>query len=140
MALRPDISEYKIRKKILKKMGFDSYKDYLASLDWLLRKNQIINFYLKNELDIKCECCKTTNNLCVHHNWYDCMEKDIVDEYEIANYSFLCGECHTKIHYNDKFLKDLYPDQTPEEMEEWRLLFERLDAESASSKLKTSNR
>jgi hypothetical protein len=127
MAYRPDKSEYKIRKKILKKMGYDSYKDYIVSLDWLLRKNQIINFYNKKKWQIGCELCVTTNNLQIHHNTYKHMDKNVTDIRYIGGYSFLCGSCHTKIHYDDKLLEYFERAQTPEEMEEWRLIFKKYD-------------
>lgn len=104
MADRPNKNEYIQRNRILNKMGFNSYIDYMKSRDWLLRKNEVINVYLQCGWDIWCDVCESTNNLQVHHNNYLEMEIPVITEKDSLNYCFLCNECHEKIHKDDEFL------------------------------------
>ncbi len=74
----------------------EKYRKYLASKKWLLKKHQLISYYLKNKFRIECNDCGRTDYLQVDHTTY----KNIMKE-KLEDLQFLCRECHQHKHSPD---------------------------------------
>lgn len=81
-----DTNLYGRRKKILKKLGFSAYREYLQSDLW-----QEINekmFYYYGE---RCFCCKRRNHLAIHHEKYT---EENMSSKSLEHLFLLCRKCH----------------------------------------------
>lgn len=73
---------------------------------------ELINIYISQGWDIKCAVCSNTNNLQVHHKDYmeagkeDLSQKASEEGRGIWQLQFLCGHCHTKTHFDKKWLEE----------------------------------
>ena len=83
-----------------------NYIEYLQSLDWLLKKNKLINFFLKRKWKIECFVCHNDKNLQVHHWDYDNIGKE-----KLSDLTFICYKCHKKWHkkrgFKEKWEKEV---------------------------------
>ena len=90
----------KKRRKNKKKVNYHSLKNgyhiYLKSKEW----NNIASFIRKSR-NFKCEKCKSSKNLEVHHLHYKTLFKE-----KPRDLLLLCRDCHSKEHnkYLDKFI------------------------------------
>lgn len=90
--------DYRRRGIRLRELGFNSYKDYLSSVDWLLTKNRFINRYLELGTLIECSICSGTSHLQVHHLDYQGIGSEDFNTYDILSLCFLCNKCHESVH------------------------------------------
>jgi 5-methylcytosine-specific restriction endonuclease McrA len=71
-----------------KDLGYEDYKEYLCSTHW-----KEISQNMKEAMNNKCEICKETKNIEVHHISYvnasNESSKDLV---------VLCSKCHKEAH------------------------------------------
>ena|SRR3990167_460676 len=74
------------------------YHQYLKSVDWMLKKHELISVYLKNDWPIDCFSCHGTQGLQVHHLSYE----DIGNE-SVSDLVFACDECHKRLHFENGF-------------------------------------
>ncbi len=80
-----------------------NYKKYLYSLEWLLKKNELISTYRRQGWKINCNYCGDPNNLQVHHNSYKNVGNEILTDGRIWELTFACNDCHKKIHFEKGF-------------------------------------
>lgn len=88
-------------------MNRNKYKEYLNSLDWLLKKNELINVYKEKGWKIECSVCNRTDNLQVHHNNYDNVGNEILTDGRIFELTFMCRDCHYKWHKQKGFKENV---------------------------------
>lgn len=114
-------------------MDKESYHKYLRSVDWLLKKNKLINTYLEQGWKIHCKACESTDSLQVHHVSYKNVGNEILDDERIWELAFLCRGCHEKNHFEKGFREKHFPtsketneyldNMTQEERDEWFKIF-----------------
>lgn len=81
------------------------YHEYLRSVKWLLKKNELISIYLSQGWSVNCFICGSTNSLQVHHKDYkevgneDLSEQASKEGRGIYQLEFLCANCHRKNHF-----------------------------------------
>lgn len=90
---KKDHSQYWKRDKIVAKIGFASYRDYLRSELWTGIRDRVLSQAKK------CRCCKESAPQCVHHHTYT---KQNLSGRTLANLVALCNECHRAIEYNGR--------------------------------------
>lgn len=78
------------RDKVLFKMGFASYKDYLRSNLWASIRARVLSLYKK------CGCCREFKPQCVHHHNY---KPATMKGNSIKGLVALCNACHVAIEY-----------------------------------------
>jgi len=81
-----------------------NYREYLKTKTWLLKKHELISFYIKNDFNIECVFCGTENELQVHHWSYGNLGNE-----EMSQLTFACAECHKRWHF-EKGFKDIWLD------------------------------
>ncbi len=104
-------TQLELLPKKLKKLGFDSYKDYLKSEHWInLRKRFYNSKKVKKMKEIHnkvlCEFCYGNENLNLHHRTYKRIGNERLDDLVVV-----CKECHYHIHqfyFNEMKIKNLY--------------------------------
>jgi len=84
-------------------MKQQEYHKYLLSLDWLLKKNELISVFLKEGWHIECFVCGKTDKLQVHHMNYKNVGKEILIDERIHDLRFCCADCHKKWHKEKGF-------------------------------------
>lgn len=80
-----------------------NYKEYLTSVDWLLKKHELISLYLKQKWNIECFVCHKDKDLQVHHWDYNNVGNEKLSKKEGLDLSFLCRDCHKKWHFEKNF-------------------------------------
>lgn len=90
-------------------MNKQEYHKYLNSLDWLLKKNELISIYLKEKWKIECKICYSTDKLRVHHINYENIGKEVLTDERIWDLSFLCEKCHYDVHFNKSIRIKYFP-------------------------------
>jgi len=94
-------------------MNKEEYRKYLRSREWLLKKNEFINIFISQGWEIRCSACGSTDNLQVHHNDYKEVGRENLSEKNskagrgVWQLDFLCGDCHTKTHFDKKWAEEL---------------------------------
>ncbi len=63
--LRKDLEQYKTRNRVIKRLGFDSYRDYLASDLWKSIRSKVFR-----KAQGRCQTCRTRPATEVHHLKY----------------------------------------------------------------------
>ena len=84
-------------------MNKQEYYKYLTSIDWLIKKSQFVNIYLKENWSIECYACGSTYNLQVHHSSYENIGNEIITDGRIWDLRFMCKDCHKKWHKEKGF-------------------------------------
>lgn len=87
-------------------MTKEDYKKYLISSKWLIKKAELVNYYLKMGYEINCFFCLTSENLQVHHFSYKNIGNEIIDGENHWEITFVCRSCHEKYHKNKNFRED----------------------------------
>ena len=87
------------------------YKNYLLSIDWLKKKNALINKYIENNWEINCHCCGGTSNLQVHHFSYANIFNEVLEDGRIFELGFMCRDCHYKWHKEEGFKEKIESNQ-----------------------------
>lgn len=87
-----------VRKKCLNQLGYESYRDYLASEHWQKVKKAFYNSSLCKRFDqnAACDSCErimARNNLHLHHKTYERLGHE-----RLTDFSLVCENCHSKIH------------------------------------------
>ena len=85
-----------------------NYREYITSVQWIIKKHELISIYLSQGWDIECNICKSKHNLNVHHKTYDQLgSENLKDDGsgDIFNLEFLCKDCHKKWHFDKNFRK-----------------------------------
>lgn len=86
------IRQYGARNRNLKKLGFNSYEEYLLSDKWKqLRDYAESKGFLK-----KCSVCGATKDLILHHRKYVYLLKPL--KKQIRHLKTLCRSCHEEVH------------------------------------------
>jgi 5-methylcytosine-specific restriction endonuclease McrA len=85
-------NKYEIRQKSLKRLGFDSYKDYLESDLWLKIKKKVYLFGKG-----KCRYCGEKANI-PHHLKYDYLTLSGKKRQIKKNIVLICRKCHELEH------------------------------------------
>lgn len=83
-----------------------NYKEYISSVDWLLKKHELISIYLSRGWSIQCDICESKRNINVHHKTYEqlgCENLKDDGSGDIWNLQFLCRDCHKKWHFDENF-------------------------------------
>ena len=75
------------------------YKKYLQSADWLIKKSKLVSTYINQGWKIECRYCGSVHNLHVHHNSYENVGNEQIDDERIWELAFLCKDCHQKYHF-----------------------------------------
>jgi len=87
---KPITDSFNIRKRMLKKLGLGSYKDYLKSDLWKNLKKEV---YAQKKV---CDGCGSAEHLQVHHQSYTFMGTKGMGKNR--SLKLLCNECHEKAH------------------------------------------
>jgi len=101
-----------------------THGEYIRSLNWLLKKYELIGVYLREGWRIECRVCESTDSLNVHHDSYENFGNEIVTDERIWELVFLCRTHHQEIHRDKNYKQNLLElETTPEKTEEFfRLL------------------
>lgn len=91
------------------------YKNYLESVDWLIKKSLLVFSYLRRKTPIRCFICHSIKKIIVHHWNYE----NIGDE-NLSDLTFMCFDCHKKWH-KQKGFKEKWEREGIEEIIEWAL-------------------
>jgi len=75
------------------KSDYRNYKEYLKSPEWAEVKQR----YRKSKLPQKCQVCKTSENLQMHHKTYARLYNE-----RLTDLCWLCADCHDWVH---RFIK-----------------------------------
>jgi hypothetical protein len=86
-------NHYEYRDKVLLRMGFASYREYLNSDLWQSIRDRVLS---ENK---KCRCCKVNDSQCVHHHDY---KQHTLKGKTLRGLVALCNECHVEIEYRGK--------------------------------------
>lgn len=81
------------QKKLLKELGYDSYRDYLSGIIWANIHDKV--FEVKGK---KCVICNRDGTV-IHHR---CYTESVIRGTDIAPLEILCWDCHNRIEY-DKY-------------------------------------
>jgi len=93
----------------LKKLGYDSYSDYLKSEHWQSFRKR---FYRDSKIVIKqwkkygylvCDICQEEGRLNLHHKTYKRLGKE-----RLGDVFMICNDCHKKIHIDKYIYKNLW--------------------------------
>lgn len=82
--------------KSYKKLGFNSYKDYLLGAHWVKFRKEIIS---SRKI---CQHCCSKKNLNIHHKNYNNLGKETNEDVII-----LCNNCHSRFHKKEKWKKKM---------------------------------
>lgn len=85
-----DNFNFNILVRCLNKLGFKSLGDFLDSELWKETKKRMIN---KSKREMKCESCKSTNYLNLHHKRYSNLGNE-----KLNDLCWLCRDCHIFVH------------------------------------------
>lgn len=69
-------------------MSSSEYQEYLKSKHW-----RAFREYVFTMLGRKCQLCRSTENVSVHHNMYTNLHRETLDDVAV-----LCDDCHAKHH------------------------------------------
>lgn len=90
---RPEKWEFAERAKTLKRLGFESYEEYLESSQWKEIRSRV-----RKAKGRKCHLCSGKADH-IHHNRYE--EADLLGE-TLEMLEPLCDRCHKGIHFTKK--------------------------------------
>lgn len=88
------IGQFSARNRRLRRMGFNSYQDFLKSDVWKKLKEYIFN---KKEFK-ECHICGSIRYLVPHHRRYTNLHNIHSLRKMSRDLICLCGDCHTKVH------------------------------------------
>ena len=82
-----------VRDIILKRNGYENYKDFLKSEYWRSIKKKVLGYkYL--ERYSKCWICGSKDNIHLHHENYRWM----LTKFELRSIRAYCKDCHSWVH------------------------------------------
>ena len=88
-------NDYKPKKKKAKPTkkfrGQGKYKRYIASQEWVDRKDQ----FRASHSTGRCEICYTKSNLIIHHHNYRRVSRELD-----SDLALLCKGCHHSVHFS----------------------------------------
>ena len=87
-----------------------NHKEYIGSVEWLIKKNELFSIYRNQGWSIECGICGQTKSLNVHHHNYSQLGvENLKDDGsgDIWNLELLCRGCHRKWHFEVGFKEEV---------------------------------
>lgn len=97
-SMQTRVQVYIRRNKLLKKLGFDSYQQFLASDKWREMKKTQYQDYVNGKA---CCFCGSNEEVHLHHAKY---KKGNLDRAKVSGTLPVCAVCHLGIHTIEKML------------------------------------
>jgi hypothetical protein len=80
------------QKRVLKEMGYNNYREYLAGIVWAKIREKVMELH-KN----RCTVCSRKSTV-IHHREYN---ENVLRGIDITSLEPLCWECHRRIEYDE---------------------------------------